>query len=113
MRADGRKTRELRPVRITRDFVRHCEGSVLIELGSTRVLCTAMVEESVPEFLRATSRGWLTAEYGMLPGSGNTRIPREAARGRVGGRTHEIQRLIGRSLRAVTDLEALGPRTLW
>ena len=113
MRVDGRRARELRPVRITSNFVRHCEGSALIELGATRVLCTAMVEDKVPEFLRATTQGWLTAEYGMLPGSGNTRIAREAARGRVWGRTHEIQRLIGRSLRAVTNLKLLGPRTIW
>ncbi len=86
---------------------------MLIEIGETRVICTATVEESVPLFLRDTGRGWLTAEYGMLPGSSATRIPREAARGRVGGRTQEIQRLIGRSLRAVTDLAALGPRTIW
>ena len=98
---------------MTPGFIRHADGSVLIEVGETRVICTATVEESVPQFLRDTGRGWVTAEYGMLPGSSTTRIPREAARGRVGGRTHEIQRLIGRSLRAVTDLDALGARTLW
>jgi len=113
MRADGRKAGELRPVKITAGFVRHAPGSLLIEVGDTRVICTATVEDQVPPFLRETSRGWVTAEYGMLPGSGNTRIPREAARGRVGGRTHEIQRLIGRSLRAVTKLDCLGPRTIW
>ncbi len=113
MRADGRKGAELRSVKITTGFIRHVPGSLLIEVGDTRVICTATVEDQVPLFLRDTNRGWVTAEYGMLPGSGNTRIPREAARGRVGGRTHEIQRLIGRSLRAVTNLELLGPRTVW
>ena len=113
MRADGRGPANLRPVKITPDFIRSAEGSVLIETGRTRVICTATVEEAVPQFLRDTGRGWVTAEYGMLPGSSTTRIPREAARGRVGGRTHEIQRLIGRSLRAVTDLDALGTRTIW
>ena len=113
MRSDGRKSGELRPVRITTDFIRHADGSVLIELGDTRVICTASVEEQVPPFLRDTTKGWVTAEYGMLPGSSHERIPREAARGRVGGRTHEIQRLIGRSLRAVTNLEQLGSRTVW
>jgi ribonuclease PH len=113
MRVDGRKGGDLRPVKITTGFIRHVPGSLLMEVGETRVICTATVEDKVPPFLRDTNRGWVTAEYGMLPGSGNTRIPREAARGRVGGRTHEIQRLIGRSLRAVTNLELLGPRTVW
>ncbi len=113
MRVDGRKAAELRPVKITTGFIRHIPGSLLIEVGETRVICTATVEDQVPPFLRDTNRGWVTAEYGMLPGSGNTRIPREAVRGRVGGRTHEIQRLIGRSLRAVTNLERLGARTVW
>jgi ribonuclease PH len=112
-RIDGRRPHQLRPVIITPGFVRHSDGSVLIEVGDTRVICTATVEESVPQFLRDSGRGWVTAEYGMLPGSSTTRIAREAARGRIGGRTHEIQRLIGRSLRAVIDLEALGARTLW
>jgi len=112
-RIDGRRPDELRPILITPDFIRHADGSVLIEVGETRVICTATVEESVPQFLRDSGRGWVTAEYGMLPGSSTTRIPRESARGRVGGRTHEIQRLIGRSLRAVIDLAALGSRTLW
>ena len=112
-RIDGRRPDQLRPVAITPGFIRHADGSVLIELGETRVICTATVEEAVPQFLRDTGRGWVTAEYGMLPGSSTTRIPRESARGRVGGRTHEIQRLIGRSLRAVTDLDALGERTIW
>jgi len=100
-------------VRLTPGYVRSAPGSVLIEVGRTRVVCTASVEDSVPPFLRDTGKGWVTAEYGMLPGSSRERIPREAARGRVGGRTHEIQRLIGRSLRAVTRLDALGPRTVW
>ena len=113
MRSDGRTPSELRPVKITPGFIRQPEGSVLIEVGETRVICTATVEEQVPPFLRGTPKGWVTAEYGMLPGSSGVRIAREAAGGRVGGRTHEIQRLIGRSLRAVTDLEALGSRTIW
>ncbi len=113
MRSDGRKGAELRPVRIATDFIRHSDGSALIELGNTRVICTASVEEQVPAFLRETGKGWVTAEYGMLPGSSPERIPRESVRGRVGGRTHEIQRLIGRSLRAVTDLQLLGARTIW
>ncbi len=113
MRSDGRKAGELRPVKISTDFIRHADGSVLIEVGDTRVICTATVEEQVPPFLRDTNRGWVTAEYAMLPGSSTTRIQRESARGRVGGRTHEIQRLIGRSLRAVTNLELVGPRTIW
>jgi ribonuclease PH len=112
-RVDGRLPEQLRPVVITPGFIRHSDGSVLIEVGDTRVICTATVEESVPQFLRDTGRGWVTAEYSMLPGSSTTRIPRESARGRVGGRTHEIQRLIGRSLRAISDLEALGARTIW
>jgi ribonuclease PH len=113
MRSDGRKAGELRRVKISTDFIRHAEGSVLIEVGDTRVICTATVEGKVPAFLRDTNRGWVTAEYGMLPGSSTSRIQRESARGHVGGRTHEIQRLIGRSLRAVTNLELVGPRTIW
>jgi ribonuclease PH len=113
LRVDGRRAEELRPLRITPDFIGSAAGSVLIEMGRTRVICTATVEDGVPPFLRDSGRGWVTAEYGMLPGSGNTRIARESARGRVGGRTHEIQRLIGRSLRAVADLGALGERTIW
>ena len=112
-RGDGRTAAELRPVKITPDFIRHADASVLIELGDTRVICTASATDEVPPFLRDTNRGWVTAEYGMLPGSSATRIPREAARGRLGGRTHEIQRLIGRSLRAVTNLNHLGARTIW
>ncbi|MCC7326033.1 MAG: ribonuclease PH [Burkholderiales bacterium] len=111
-RSGNRFPEKLRSVRITRGFTRHAEGSVLIEMGETRVLCTASVEEGVPAFLKGKGRGWLTAEYGMLPRATNTRMKREAAEGRQSGRTQEIQRLIGRSLRAVTDLAALGERTL-
>jgi ribonuclease PH len=111
-RPSGRAPHALRPVRIQRGFTRHAEGSVLIEFGDTRVLCTASVEERVPPFLKDSGRGWVTAEYGMLPRSTNTRTDREAARGKQSGRTQEIQRLIGRALRAVTDLAALGPRTV-
>jgi ribonuclease PH len=112
MRPSGRRADELRPVRIQRRFTKHAEGSVLVEFGDTRVLCTASVEERVPPFLRESGRGWVTAEYGMLPRSTNTRTDREAARGKQSGRTQEIQRLIGRSLRAVVDLAALGPRSI-
>jgi ribonuclease PH len=112
MRPSGRKPDELRPVRITRRYTRHAEGSVLVEFGDTKVLCTASVEERVPPFLKDRGQGWVTAEYGMLPRATNTRTEREAARGRQSGRTLEIQRLIGRSLRAVTDLARLGPRTI-
>ena len=111
-RAGGRRPDELRPVRLQRGFTRHAEGSVLVEFGDTRVLCTASVEERVPPFLKDSGRGWVTAEYGMLPRSTNTRTDREAARGKQSGRTQEIQRLIGRSLRAVVDLQALGPRSI-
>ena len=112
MRPSGRRANELRPVRLRRGFTRHAEGSVLVEFGDTRVLCTASVEERVPPFLKDTGRGWVTAEYGMLPRATNTRSDREAARGKQSGRTQEIQRLIGRALRAVTDLSALGPRSI-
>ena len=111
-RPSGRRPEELRPVCITRRYTRHAEGSVLVEFGDTRVLCTASVEQRVPPFLRDKGMGWLTAEYGMLPRSTNTRSEREAARGRQSGRTQEIQRLIGRALRAVVDLAALGERTV-
>jgi ribonuclease PH len=111
-RSSGRRADELRPVRITRHYTRHAEGSVLIECGDTRVVCTASVEESVPPFLKGRGQGWITAEYGMLPRATNTRGRREAADGRQSGRTHEIQRLIGRSLRAIADLSALGERTV-
>ena len=109
-RHDGRAAAQLRSLTITRGFTRHAEGSVLVEAGGTRVLCTASVEESVPGFLRGKGSGWVTAEYGMLPRSTHTRTAREAAKGKQSGRTQEIQRLIGRSLRAVTDLAALGER---
>ena len=112
MRPGGREPDELRPVRFTRRFTAHAEGSVLCEFGATRVLCTASVENGVPQFLRNSGKGWLTAEYGMLPRATHTRSPREAARGRQGGRTQEIQRLIGRSLRACIDLGAIGERTI-
>ena len=112
MRPSQRQPDQLRPVRITRRFTRHAEGSVLVEMGDTRVLCTASVEESVPSFLRGKGQGWVTAEYGMLPRSTHTRSPREAAKGKQSGRTQEIQRLVGRSLRAVIDLEALGERQI-
>jgi ribonuclease PH len=111
-RPDGRAADELRPVRITMDYLRHAEGSALIEVGDTRVLCVASIQEGVPPFLEGRGQGWLTAEYAMLPRAGGTRSPRESVTGRVGGRTHEIQRLIGRSLRAVVDLRAMGERTL-
>ena len=112
-RSDNRTPDQMRPVNIVPDYITTAEGSVLIEVGSTRVICTASVEESVPTFLRNTGKGWVTAEYGMLPRSTLTRSPRESARGRIGGRTHEIQRLIGRSLRAVTDLQRLGERSIF
>jgi ribonuclease PH len=111
-RPSGRANDALRTVRITRGFTRHAEGSVLVEFGETRVLCTASVEDRVPPFLRGKGQGWLTAEYGMLPRATHTRSDREAARGKQSGRTQEIQRLIGRSLRAVVDLERLGERTI-
>ena len=112
MRPSQRQPSQLRDVRITRNFTRHAEGSVLIEMGDTQVLCTASVEESVPGFLRGKGQGWVTAEYGMLPRATHTRSAREAAKGKQTGRTQEIQRLIGRSLRAVTDLKALGERQI-
>ena len=111
-RANARQPEQMRPVRMTRGFTRHAEGSVLVEFGETRVLCTASVEQRVPAFLRDKHLGWLTAEYGMLPRATHTRGEREAARGKQSGRTPEIQRLIGRSLRAVVDLSAIGERTL-
>jgi ribonuclease PH len=111
-RPSGRAPDELRAVKFTRHFTRHAEGSVLVEFGSTRVLCTASVEEGVPGFLRGKNQGWVTAEYGMLPRATHTRTAREAAKGKQSGRTQEIQRLIGRSLRAITNLGALGERTV-
>jgi len=112
MRPSGRAVGELRRIRIERGFTRHAEGSVLIECGDTRVLCTASVEESLPAFLRGKGQGWVTAEYGMLPRSTNTRTQREAARGKQSGRTQEIQRLIGRALRSIVDLRRLGERQI-
>jgi ribonuclease PH len=111
-RPSGRAPDELRAVRFTRSFTKHAEGSVLVEFGNTRVLCTATVEEGVPGFLRGKGQGWVTAEYGMLPRATHTRSAREAAKGKQSGRTQEIQRLIGRSLRAITNLAALGERTI-
>ena len=111
-RQDGRKPDQLRPVRITRNYTRHAEGSVLIEFGDTKVLCTASVEERLPAHKKGSGEGWVTAEYGMLPRSTNTRTDREAARGKQTGRTQEIQRLIGRSMRAVVDLKLLGERQI-
>jgi ribonuclease PH len=112
-RIDGRASAQLRPTRLTPGFLLHAEGSVLIEVGRTRVVCAASVEERVPPFLRNTGKGWVTAEYGMLPRATSTRTQREATAGKVGGRTQEIQRLIGRSLRSVTRLAELGERTVW
>jgi ribonuclease PH len=111
-RPSGRAVDALRPIRLTRQYTKHAEGSVLIECGDTKVICTASIEDKVPGFLRGKGQGWLTAEYGMLPRSTHTRMDREAARGKQSGRTQEIQRLIGRSLRAAFDLEAFGERTL-
>jgi ribonuclease PH len=112
MRLDGREAGSLRDINISRHYIKHAEGAVLVEFGDTKVVCTASVEESVPPFLRGKGTGWVTAEYSMLPRSTHTRSAREAARGKIGGRTHEIQRLIGRSLRAVTDLALLGERSI-
>jgi ribonuclease PH len=112
-RSDNRTPEQMRPLNIIPDFISTAEGSALIELGNTRVICTASVEESVPSWMRNSGKGWITGEYAMLPRSTLTRTPRESARGRIGGRTHEIQRLIGRSLRAVVDLTRLGERTIW
>lgn len=113
MRADGRQPDDLRPVKITPDFVTQAEGSVLIEAGRTRVIVTASVDDGVPSFLKGTGKGWVTGEYGMLPRATEERTPRESTRGRQSGRTLEIQRMIGRTLRAITDLKALGERTVW
>lgn len=113
MRADGRQGDELRKVTVTRDYLKHPEGSVLVEFGDTKVICTATVEESVPPFLRNKGIGWITAEYSMLPRATHSRNRRESSSGKVGGRTHEIQRLIGRSLRSITDTKKMGERTVW
>src|SRR6187200_2744389 len=113
MRSDHRPSNQLRETTLTPHFLEHAEGSVFIEAGRTKVICTASVEDRVPPFLRNSGKGWVTAEYGMLPRATSTRTAREAAQGKVGGRTQEIQRLIGRSLRSVTKLQALGERTIW
>nr|WP_279289679.1 ribonuclease PH [Acetobacterium fimetarium] len=113
LRIDGRHRDELRPMAVTRNFIKHAQGSVLIEVGDTRVICTAMIEEKVPPFLKGQKQGWVTAEYEMLPASTNTRKSRDRNRGKIDGRTMEIQRLIGRSLRSVIDLSKLGERTIW
>jgi len=112
-RSDNRAADQMRPISILADFIHTAEGSALIEIGNTRVICTASVEETVPQCMRNTGKGWVTAEYSMLPRSTLTRTPRDVSKGRLSGRTHEIQRLIGRSLRAVTDLDRLGERTIW
>jgi ribonuclease PH len=112
LRNDGRQLQQLRPITLNRHFTRYAEGSVLVEFGATKVLCNATIEETVPPFLRGKGQGWVTAEYAMLPRATHTRSPRESSKGKVSGRTHEIQRLIGRSLRAVIDLSALGERTI-
>ena len=112
-RSDNRAPEQMRPVNIVPDFISTAEGSVLIEVGNTRVICTASVEESVPSFLRNSGKGWITSEYAMIPRATLTRTPRDSSKGRIGGRTHEIQRLIGRSLRAVTDLARLGERSIF
>lgn len=112
-RVDGRSHDELRRVKITRDFIKHPEGSVLIEFGDTKVICTATIEDRVPPFLKGTGEGWITSEYGMLPGSTQTRKARDSSRGKVDGRTMEIQRLVGRALRSIVDLKAIGEKTIW
>ncbi len=113
LRADGRALDQLRKINIIPNFIKTADGSVLIEVGDTRVVCTASLEEKVPQFLKNTGQGWLTSEYGMIPRSSTTRIPREATQGRASGRTQEIQRLVGRALRSVTDLGSIGERTVW
>ena len=113
MRIDGRKPDEMRPVLIKRNYTKFAHGSVLIEVGNTKVICTASIEDSVPPHKKNTGEGWITAEYSLLPGSTPKRVSRESSRGKVGGRTHEIQRLIGRSMRAIVNLSAIGERTIW
>ncbi|WPM31461.1 ribonuclease PH [Hydrogenobacter sp. T-2] len=113
MRSDGRKAGELRPVRIIRDYLRHPEGSVLVEFGNTKVICTVSIQDSVPPFLKGKGQGWITAEYSMLPRATQTRNIRESVQGRIGGRTHEIQRMIGRAMRTALDLTKVGERTFW
>ncbi len=112
-RHDGRKANQLRPIKVERNYIKYAEGSVLITVGDTKVICTASIEDKVPPFLRGQQEGWITAEYAMIPRATETRNIREAARGRQGGRTHEIQRLIGRALRSVVDLKAIGEKTIW
>ncbi len=113
MRKDGRKPNELRPVRIQRDYLKYPEGSVLIEFGNTKVICTVSVQDGVPPFLKGKGQGWITAEYSMLPRAGQTRSIRESVTGKIGGRTHEIQRIIGRAMRTALDLTKVGERTFW
>ena len=113
VRVDGRRRDQLRPVKVARNFIKHAEGSVLIEMGDTKVICTASIEEKVPPFLKGKGQGWVTAEYSMLPRSTHERSPREAVKGKQGGRTLEIQRLVGRALRAVTDMGQMGERSIW
>ena len=113
LRKDGRRKDELRPVKLTRHFIKHAEGSVLIEMGGTKVICTASVEEKVPPFLKDKGRGWVTAEYAMIPRATHERMPREVVKGKQGGRTLEISRLVGRALRAVTDMGEVGERSIW
>ena len=113
LRSDGRAFDQLRKINMIPNYIKTADGSALIEVGDTRVICTASIEEKVPLFLKNTGQGWLTSEYGMIPRSSTTRIPREATQGRPSGRTHEIQRLVGRSLRSVTDLASIGERTVW
>ncbi len=113
MRPDGRQNDKLRKITITRNYLKNAEGSVLIEVGDTKVICTASIEDRVPFFLKDQNRGWITSEYSMLPRSTHTRKSRESSSGKVGGRTHEIQRLIGRSMRSIVDMKALGERTIW
>ncbi len=112
-RIDGRKNNEIREIKLTRNFISHADGSVFIEMGKTRIVCTATVEDKVPRFLMGKGKGWITAEYGMLPASAQRRIVRAQSLGRINGRTHEIQRLIGRSLRGTVDLNKIGERTIW
>ncbi|MEN3033402.1 MAG: ribonuclease PH [Aquificaceae bacterium] len=113
MRPDGRKPGELRPIRIIRDYLKHPEGSVLVEFGNTKVICTVSIQDGVPPFLKGKGQGWITAEYGMLPRSTHTRNTRESVQGRISGRTHEIQRMIGRAMRTALDLTKIGERTFW
>ncbi|HHY82190.1 MAG TPA: ribonuclease PH [Clostridiales bacterium] len=113
MRLDGRNNNELRPIRITTEYICHAPGSVLIEFGRTKVICTATVEDKVPPFLKGTGKGWITSEYAMIPASTQVRKPRESSKGKLEGRTQEIQRLIGRALRSVVDLDGIGERTIW